>query len=170
MTNRQIELEGVDKTDELVYERVQPKYIKAQTIEVVLGYSLLMLMPFGLLLFDEFPYRTVLIFGVEAILLVAALVNLWLLPKAYHYKGFAIREHDISYRSGLVFPKMVTIPFCRIQQVDVTQSFVHRIMGLYAIHLVNGAQTLSSVTIPGMTAERANDVKELIMSKIKDGK
>ena len=170
MTNRQIDLENVDRVNELVYEKLEPKYIRVQTTLAVMGYLCLMLLMLGLLFFDEFSYRTLLIIAVEALLFFLALVNVWLVPKAYHFKGFAVREHDISYRSGLFFPKTITVPFCKIQQVNVRQGFVPRLFGLYEIDVVNGAQMLSSLVIPGLTAERANDIKELVMRKVKDEK
>ena len=170
MTNRQIDLEGVDRVGELVYEHLEPKYVRVQTVLAVMGYLCVTLVPLGLLFVNEFPYRTMLIIVIEAILLLLAGVNIWFVPKAYSYKGFAIREHDISYRSGLIFPKTITVPFCKIQQVNVGQGFVPRLFGLYEIDVVNGAQMLSSLVIPGLTAARANEIKELIMQKVKDEK
>ena len=170
MTNRQIDLQGVDKVDELVYEHLEPKFVKVQTVLVVMGYLCVMLVPLSLLLINDFPYRMTLLIVIEAVLLLLALVNIWFVPKAYRYKGFAIREHDISYRSGLIFPKTITVPFCKIQQVNVGQGFVPRMFGLYEVDVVNGAQMLSSLAIPGLTAERANQIKELVMRKVKDEK
>lgn len=170
MTNRQIDLESVDSVDELVYEHLEPKYVRVQTVLAVMGYLCVMIVPFSLLFFDEFPHRTTLIVVIETILFLLALVNIWFVPKAYRYKGFAIREHDISYRSGILFPKTITVPFCKIQQVNVGQGLVPRIFGLYEVDVVNGAQMLSSLVIPGLTAERANDIRELVMRKVKDEK
>lgn len=170
MTNRQIDLERVDKVEELVYEQLEPKYVKVQTAAVVASFLCLMLVPLGLLFFHDFPYRLTLTILVEVLLFILALGNVWLVPLAYRYKGFAIREHDISYCSGLIFPKTITVPFCKIQQVNVGQGLFPRMFGLYEVEVENGAQMLSSLVIPGLTAERANDIKELIMQKVKDEK
>lgn len=102
----------------------------------------------------------------ESVLLAAAAVNMLFLPKAYAYKGFAIREHDITYRSGIIFPKTVTIPFCKVQQVSVRQTPVTRMFGLYAVDIVNGAQFLAETTIPGLTKEKADRIKALLIERI----
>ena len=170
MTNRQIDLENVDRVDGLTYEKLEPKYVKVQTVLVVAGYLAFMLLSLTLLPLKDFPLRYTLLIAIDVILLLLAVVNIWFVPKAYRYKGFAIREHDISYRSGLIFPKTVTVPFCKIQQVNVRQGLVPRMFGLYEVDVVNGAQTLSSLAIPGLTAERANDIKELVMRKVKNEK
>lgn len=93
----------------------------------------------------------------------AALVNLMLLPKAYSYKGYAVREHDITYRSGIIFPKTVTVPFCKVQQVSIRQNPVTKMFGLYAVTIVNGAQILAETVIPGLTREKAEEIKSLLI-------
>lgn len=102
----------------------------------------------------------------EGGLLLALVINILFLPKAYAYKGFAIREHDITYRSGIIFPSVITVPFCKIQQVGVRQTPIARIFGLYAVDIVNGAQLLAKVTIPGLKEKRANEIKALILERI----
>ena len=94
--------------------------------------------------------------------------NLLILPKAYNYKGFVIREHDITFRSGIIFPSVITVPFCKIQQVSVCQNPVTRLFGLYSVDLVNGAQLLATIRIPGLTEERADKVKALVIESIKN--
>ena len=125
----------------------------------------LMLLPLFLLLTDEFDGRNLIVICAEAVLLAAGLVNLSILPKAYAYKGYAVREHDITYRSGIVFPKTVTIPFCKIQQVSIRQNPVSRMFGLYAVDIVNGAQMLAETVIPGLTREKAEEIKSLLIER-----
>ena len=125
----------------------------------------LMLLPLFLLLTDEFDGRNLIVICAEAVLLAAGLVNLSILPKAYAYKGYAVREHDITYRSGIVFPKAVTIPFCKIQQVSIRQNPVSRMFGLYAVDIVNGAQMLAETVIPGLTREKAEEIKSLLIER-----
>ena len=91
-----------------------------------------------------------------------------ILPKAYAYKGYAVREHDITYRSGIVFPKTVTIPFCKVQQVSVRQNPVSRMFGLYAVDVVSGAQTLAETVIPGLTREKAEEIKSLLIERTRN--
>ena len=170
MTNKQlnleIDLENIDPVDELHYEPLERKFINVQFIGTTISYLFLLALPFFLLLTEEFNYRTHLIIGAECVILVAALINLWILPKAYAYKGFAIREHDITYRSGIIFPSIVTIPFCKIQQVSIQQSPIARIFGLYSVDVVNGAQLLAETKIPGLSEDRADQLKALLTTRI----
>lgn len=166
MSNRQLVPETVDRVENLTYTPLEKKYLKVQFASTLLAYLCLMGLPPLLFLTEEFSHRNLLVAGLECLLLAAALINLTILPKAYCRKGYAIREHDITYRSGLIFPSVTTIPFCKIQQVSVQQHPVARLFGLYAINVVNGAQLLEKMNIPGLTETKAHEIKALILKNI----
>ena len=168
MTNRQLNFENLDKVEYLNYTPLEKKYLKVQIVKTMLVYIIFMGFALLLLLAENFSYRLATTAGIECVFLIAMIVNLFLLPRAFAYKGFAVREHDITYRSGIIFPSVITIPFCKIQQVSVRQTPITRIFGLYAIDVVNGAQTLAVTSIPGLTEEKANEIKVLIMGSIRN--
>lgn len=166
MTNRQLALRGVDRTEDLHFTPLEKNYLKAQLIRTSIVYLALMALTLSLLAWESFRYRHEVTFAAECGWLAMLVANLSLLPKAVAYKGFAIREHDITYRSGVIFPRVTTVPFRKIQQVSIRQNPVTRLFGLYAVDIVNGAQTLSAVSIPGLTAETAEEIKALVTRKL----
>lgn len=167
MTNKQLILNEIERVDELQYEPLETKYEKVQFVSTILVYAFLMLLPLLLLLAKNFDGKLLVLIGIECVLLLAGIINLWLIPKAYLFKGFAIREHDITYRSGIIFPNIVTIPFCKVQQISVNQNPLTRMFGLYAVEIVNGAQMMASTIIPGLTEKRANEIKVLLTERVK---
>ena len=44
--------------------------------------------------------------------------------------GWQVREHDISYRHGVLVRSVQTLPFVRIQHTRITRSLVQRRFGL----------------------------------------
>lgn len=166
MTNKQLDAEYVDRIGDLCYFPLERKYQKVQLIKMICVYLVMMGLSLFLLLADDFSHRYLVTACLEGGLLLALVINILFLPKAYAYKGFAIREHDITYRSGIIFPSVITVPFCKIQQVGVRQAPIARIFGLYAVDIVNGAQLLAKVTIPGLKEKRANEIKALILERI----
>lgn len=103
----------------------------------------------------------------EGLLVLAYIFNMIILQKAYLFKGYALREYDISYRSGVIWPKITTIPYMRVQQVCVEQSPVSKLFGLYSVEVVNGAQILNSLNVNGLTEERAAYIKNVITEKLR---
>lgn len=164
MTNLQLYLDRTSPVEELVFERLNPKYKSVHIAGALAGYVLLGALALFLLFLDNLWWCV----AAECIIIVACAFNVFLIPAAYRRRGYALREHDISYRKGIIFPKTTTIPFNRIQQVSVEQNPASKFFGLYSVEIVNGAQALSSITIPGLPEETANQIKDLIINKLRD--
>ncbi len=163
MTNTQLTIEDITPIEDLNYEGVDPRYRSVQIILTALLYLLFAAAALPLLLLDDILWFIL----AEAIIVVAMAVNLVIVSKAWTFKGYALRENDITYRSGVVFPKITTIPFSKMQQVSVKQNPISKIFRLYSVEVVNGAQAMASLTIPGLTNERANQIKSIVISKLK---
>ncbi len=166
MTNRQLTLSGIDRVEDLHFTPLEKSYLKAQLIKTLLVYLTLMALTLLLLAWEAFSYRHQVTVAAECVWLALLVANLFLLPKAVAYKGFAIRERDITYRSGIIFPRVTTVPFRKIQQVSIRQNPVMRLFGLYAVDIVNGAQSMSDISIPGLTAQTAEEIKALVTKKL----
>lgn len=118
MSNFQINLEEVTPIGQLQFEALDPNYKHVHTIGTALTYLLLAVLALLLLLSDHlWPCL-----AAEAVIVVAAVINLSLISKTYRFKGYAFREKDLSYRSGIIFPKVTTIPYVRIQQISINQN------------------------------------------------
>lgn len=166
MTNRQIILEDTDRVENLNYHPVEKKYINVMLINKCIIYILLLLLPLFALFFEEFDNRIPIILTTDIIVLLIAVTDLAMTKKACTFKGYAIREKDITYRRGIIYHRTTTMPFCKIQQVSISQSPVARIFGLYCVDITNGAQLESGLSIPGLNEKDAEDLKELITEKI----
>ena len=158
ITNRQIWSGDIQPIENLCFEHVESNYLKVVVIRITIVYVLLMgtalLIP---LLCDNW----LLLAGVEGALAAAFAVNVALVRK-----GYALRNRDISYRSGIFFTTVTTIPFCKIQQVSIRMNLVSRIFGLYYVDVINGSQSaMNQLTIPGLTHEKAERLKSLLINK-----
>ena len=103
MTNRQLDMENIDRVDNLVYTPLEKRYLKARIAGTVLAYAGLMVLPLFILLADDLKGRGTILLCTESLLAVIAAVNLMLIPKACAFMGFALREHDITWRTGIIF-------------------------------------------------------------------
>lgn len=168
MTNHQEILQFTDAVHSLSFEPLEKKYINVMIINTALSYLLVFLMPLFLLFDGDMPNRNIAIITSMSIIFIVAIVNMCLMGKACRYKGYAVREKDISYRRGFIYHNTVTIPFCKIQQVAISQSPIARLFHMYSLNITNGAQTESAITIPGLSQTKAESIKQLITSRIND--
>lgn len=161
-TNYQLHPDRGTPVQELQFEHLDGKYKYVQMAGVASTYLFMAMLALLLLLIDNRLWWIM----AECITGISLVANMFILSKACLFKGYALREHDISYRSGIIFPKVTTIPYNRIQQVSVEQNPMAKFFRLYSVEVVNGAQHLSSLTIPGLTEEMADQIKSLVLDKI----
>lgn len=165
MTNRQISPDDCTPVESLCFEKVDRKYIYVRTTAIVLVYVVLMAAATLILTFD-IEHTAVWLTVAECSLAVALAVNCALARGIYNFKGYALRDKDISYRSGIVFPKIITIPFSKIQQVSIRMNPLSRMFGLYYLDVINGSQdAMNRITIPGLKAATAEKIKSVLINK-----
>ena len=165
MTNRQIWPDDIQPIEEFHFEHIERPYIKVIIIRITLIYLVLMAVA---LFIPEFVsgHAIAILIATETVLAVAFAINVSMMRKIYSFKGYALRDKDISYRSGILFESVTTIPFSKIQQVSIRMNPVSRIFKLYYLDVINGSQdSMNSVTIPGLSHEKAERLKSLLINK-----
>jgi membrane protein YdbS with pleckstrin-like domain len=84
----------------------------------------------------------------------------------FSIKGYTIRQHDIIYRTGLIIRSITTIPFNRIQHVEIEKNVIDDLLGLSKISVYTAGGRSSDIRIPGLKPEKAQQIKDLILRKI----
>jgi len=77
-------------------------------------------------------------------------------------KGYLLRERDISYRSGLIFHHLTTVPLVRIQHSEVSQGPLQRLFDLATVKIYTAGGSTSDLSIPGLSPEDANKIRDFI--------
>ena len=107
----------------------------------------------------------ILIIGVIAIVFIwSAGITYFGFPR----KGYLVRENDISFQKGLIVYKLTTVPFNRIQHVEVTQGVLAKVFKLSSIKLFTAGGNASDLSIPGLAEDTAQKLKEFLSEKISD--
>jgi membrane protein YdbS with pleckstrin-like domain len=100
-------------------------------------------------------------------LVLFGLILLYLLA-SFKKRKYALREKDISYKSGLLVKKLTTVPFSRIQHVETDEKPVSRIFGLSSLSVYTAGDSSDDLVIKGITKETALKIKEFITTKINE--
>jgi membrane protein YdbS with pleckstrin-like domain len=98
--------------------------------------------------------------AVAAVLLVAAAGWLWWWAERNRRSwGWAEAEDDLLVTSGLMFRRLVVVPYGRIQYVDVEAGPVERRLGITRVSL-HTASTETAATVPGVPADEARRLRD----------
>ena len=80
----------------------------------------------------------------------------------FKVKGYAIRQKDVSYKSGLIWFSMTSVPFNRIQHCEITQGPLGRLFSLASVKVYTAGGSGSDLTISGLSKERAQRLRDFI--------
>jgi uncharacterized protein len=104
--------------------------------------------------------------GIPFIFIVLFVWKLVLVNLGFPKKGYLLREQDVSYRSGLLIYKLTTIPFNRIQHVEVSQNIVEKSFGLSRVKIFTAGGSVSDLSIPGLLPDKAHQIESFLLSKV----
>jgi membrane protein YdbS with pleckstrin-like domain len=79
--------------------------------------------------------------------------------------AYQVRQHDISYRHGVISRTVSTQPFVRVQHARLNRGPIQRLFGLATVHITAAG---SGLVIPGLAVEDAEQIKKLIINRAGD--
>lgn len=141
------------------YNRVSPKYIVVDLIGyliagvIMTGASLIPLLVFEWSLGWLPPIAV----GAFSLLMVA------LTPRRVRAIGYALREDDLVFRRGIMWTRVVAVPYGRMQLVDINRGPLARAVGLSELKLVTAAAA-TGVTIPGLPEAVAEELRDQLVA------
>lgn len=114
----------------------------------------------------EIPLLVKIIFSTVIVLLLvySILLVFWTFPR----KGYLLRENDISFQKGLFFYKVTSVPFNRIQHVEVTQGILGKAYKISSLKIFTAGGSGSDLSIPGLPEEVAQNLKTFLSDKISE--
>lgn len=83
----------------------------------------------------------------------------WLIGRQVRATGYAQRADDLLVVSGIMFRRLVIVPYGRMQLVDVSRGPIDRYFGLATVQLHTAAAT-TDATVPGLPLEEAQALRD----------
>jgi membrane protein YdbS with pleckstrin-like domain len=109
----------------------------------------------------------VLITGsIIAVAVLIAIYSVVIITFGFIKKGYLVRENDISFQKGLIIFTSTSVPFNRIQHVEVSQGILAKIFKLSVVKIYTAGGSTSDLSIPGLPAETAVKLKDFLSEKI----
>ena len=81
-------------------------------------------------------------------------------------KGYAVRDKDILYKSGVFWRTVTAIPFNRIQHVEKSSTPLDRKFNLASLQLFTAGGSGGDLQIHGLPARAAEKLRVFILDKI----
>ena len=116
------------------------------------------------LLLAETPFSGLL----PAIIGLIGLSGITVAPeRIYRRLGYAIDGRLLRTVRGWLFHTDTVVPFVRVQHIDVTRGPFDKMFGTATLVVHTAGTHNSIVTLPGLSPERAAEIREAIRSEIR---
>ncbi|MGN8130886.1 PH domain-containing protein [Paenarthrobacter sp. 22069] len=150
------------------WQRVSPKYVTVRLVEWAvanLAAVLVLSAPLVMVLLGWWRWPPLwLAVTVPAVMLLAALWRLVLIPRQVRAIGYAERDDDLLVRSGIFFQRTMAVPYGRMQYVDIAVGPVERALGLCSVKL-HTASPSTNARIPGLPAAEGARLREQLAAR-----
>lgn len=83
-------------------------------------------------------------------------------------RRWALREHDLIYRSGLIWQSTAILPFSRIQHVETASGPLERLFGLMRVKCFTAGGLAADLTVEGLEHDDARRVRQYLLEQIRD--
>jgi hypothetical protein len=87
--------------------------------------------------------------------------------RIYRRLGYAIDHRLLRTVRGWLFHTDTVVPFVRVQHIDVTRGPFDKLFGTATLVVHTAGTHNSVVTLPGLSPERAAEIREAIRSEIR---
>ncbi|MCO5316944.1 MAG: PH domain-containing protein [Microthrixaceae bacterium] len=137
------------------WQRVSPKLATARRVSV-LPVPVAMLVASVVLWLTNLTAAALVVAPVGLLLLAW---SWWLVGRQVRAIGFAERRDDLLVVSGIMFRRLVVVPYGRMQLVDLSAGPLDRALGLSTVQLHTAAAT-TDASIPGLRTADAAQLRD----------
>lgn len=158
-------------------KQLDPKYVWQYFMRGMFAVLLIYMLPFGggLLAIDimgDWPGdKFFLIFGWTTLFVIFVLwtSGVWILAKlTYRFYRYELRDEGFRKESGIIWKKYHTIPYGRIQNVDIYRGISDRILGLSHILIQTAGSSnlhFQEGRLPGLSVKAAERLRDELIRR-----
>ncbi|WP_412465494.1 PH domain-containing protein [Pedobacter sp. KLB.chiD] len=163
-TNEVINPDLLPKYENIRLSRPHPDYWKIICINLSICFGLLGI-TMGILMFfvEEVKANAIGIIPIYVVLLASFFL---LFSVSFKKRGYAIRTHDIIYKSGIIAESTTIVPLNRIQHIELNEGLFSRMYQLGSLQLFTAGGQTGHIHISGIAIDEAKRVRDLLLNKL----
>lgn len=168
--NQEIPVDDLPQAESVVWIAMDKKYLWRKLVDSLITYVLVIA---GVIVFQtvtgiandagDWPLAP----GWIGLAIVLAAIPLFSWPPISVPKiGYALRDKDIVYKSGVFWQTVTAVPFNRIQHVEKSSTPLDRKFHLASLQLFTAGGSGGDLSIHGLPAKTAEKLRSFILEKV----
>ncbi len=141
------------------WQGVSPKYIIVDLVSYAISGVVMTAVSLVPLLFFNWSlgWLPPVVIGAVSVVMIA------LTPRRVRAIGYQLRTDDLVFKRGIMWQRVVAVPYGRMQLVDINRGPIARLCGLSELKLVTAAAG-SGVLIPGLPEATAEELRDRLVA------
>ncbi|PPF80571.1 hypothetical protein C5B96_10885 [Subtercola sp. Z020] len=140
------------------WRRVSPKYVGVEIASSIITGAVLS----GVSVFVALVFGAWFGWWMLGAAILLTLVLLVVAPRRARAIGYQLRSDDLLFRQGIMFFRIVSVPYGRMQLIDVNRGPLARLLGLSDLKFVTAAAA-TGVSIPGLPEAEADELRDRLV-------
>ena len=164
--NQQITTAELPSVETVQFQTLPPQALKLRTIGWCITQGFIFLVLIGVMLFGEVfkqKWPWIIVFGIWGL---QAIYFFWMARRRFYREGYAVREKDIIHTKGYWLRTQLTVPYNRVQHVEIEQGPLARAFGLGGISVYTAGDSGGDLSISGIEYAEAERIKQFIAQKV----
>ncbi|WP_460786146.1 PH domain-containing protein [Microbacterium tumbae] len=140
------------------WHQISPRYVVSQFVQegIFLAIVVIAAVVLNIVLEQDWVWIP------AGVIVLLTLLTMFILPRQAKAIGYMLRADDIVFRKGILWQRMIAVPYGRMQLVDITHGPLDRAFGVSQLKMVTAAAT-TGVQIPGLTQAAAESLRDTLI-------
>ncbi|MGL5275756.1 PH domain-containing protein [Myroides sp.] len=168
--NKQIDISTLPQVAQVDFKSLHPKYKTVVGIRLLIASIFILLLSSSPYIFqhttNSLPISDIWLVSICGVGVLLVILMCIISLKGVQMKGYALREHDIIYKTGIISRSQTVIPFNRVQHVVVYEGALLRVFGLCTVEFFTAGGALGDLKISGISKEEGERLKAYVIQKI----
>ena len=148
--------------EDIEFIELHPSYRWINQSDPLVFFVLGAVLIFGLSLLPKLNFNPWPILAIYVPLMLVVLTIRFCQSKAC---GYALREQDLLFHSGLWWHKTTAVAFSRVQHIDMTHGPLERKYQMATLKLFTAGGSSADLKVPGLPEEDARRIRAHILAK-----
>ncbi len=159
-SNEPIDVSGIPVLDQESFVSMHPNFLRVALIgRAIFAVTAVVV---GIVVSIVVASRSWIPLLVMGVLVVLTAIGAVLKVLEVNNIGYQVREHDLSYRSGVLVKTVETVPFVRVQHARIRQGPIQRAFDLATLEVSSAGPDLH---IHGLGSDDAERLKLLVVER-----
>lgn len=158
-SNEPLSVEQLPRLHDAAFVSVDPRYVWGRLAGLAVSAAIVVAVAVLVVWQSDAVAVPAIVAGGVLLLLVTA-ATIWVLES--RRVAYQVREHDLSLRRGVIRHVVETIPFSRVQHVNVGRGLIERWFGLATLEISSAGPDIS---VPGLVVADADRIKQVIAQR-----